>query len=225
MKIIRNSFEIIKPQWFRSSFVVLLYFALSVFLGFIAAAISLAVPGTNSNLNESMQRLVHAALMTVPTTWFLAVFLRLAERTGARYEILTWPGWRCTLSVFAFQMLTQISALALTIPAAALATDHPVQSLALIFGIAGSLFWVLVRISFAPLYIIDQKNSLWTAISNSWKNTRGAFWRYSGHFLLLGLTVFAGLLLFGIGVLLTFAIGVVGYILLYKMSESSKNPS
>lgn len=83
-----------------------------------------------------------------------------------------------------------------------------------VFGIIG--MYLQTRLIFSCFISIDKNKGAIESIKDSWNMTRGRFWFIFGRTILIGLFVFAGFIALLIGALITYPIGMLLYVMLYR---------
>jgi uncharacterized membrane protein len=91
----------------------------------------------------------------------------------------------------------------------------------LILLIIPGIFWA-IRFSFASFIVVDTKMSPVKAMRESWAITKGKFWKLFGFYFVMGLLNFAGILLFGVGLLLTIPLTTLALIYIYRKLSAAK---
>lgn len=85
-------------------------------------------------------------------------------------------------------------------------------------GITGLIaVWILIRLSFASLIVLDTKADFVEALKKSWKITGGHVWGIIGFFILAIFVNLIGLLVLIVGIFVTAVITFFGYLVLYRM--------
>ena len=85
----------------------------------------------------------------------------------------------------------------------------------LILLIIPGIIW-LVRFSFSPIIIIDNKVSPVAAMKESYAITKGSFWKILLFWIVIGLINLLGLIFFGIGLLITVPVSTFASIYVYR---------
>jgi uncharacterized membrane protein len=85
----------------------------------------------------------------------------------------------------------------------------------LILLIIPGIFWA-IRFSFAQMIVVDTKMGPVAAMKESYTITKGNFWKLLGFYIVMGLLNLAGLLLFGVGLLLTIPLSTLASIYVYR---------
>jgi uncharacterized membrane protein len=85
----------------------------------------------------------------------------------------------------------------------------------LILLIIPGIFWA-VRFSFSPIVVIDTKLGPVASMKESWAITKGQFWKILGFWVVIGLFNLAGLIVFGIGLLVTVPVSTLASIYVYR---------
>ncbi|MEK9185685.1 MAG: YciC family protein, partial [Patescibacteria group bacterium] len=91
----------------------------------------------------------------------------------------------------------------------------------LILLIVPGIIWA-VRFSLAPLILVDTKIGPIASMKESWAITRGNFWKMLGFWIVIGLINLLGLLIIGVGLLITFPISTFAMIHVYRFLSSSR---
>lgn len=79
-----------------------------------------------------------------------------------------------------------------------------------------------VRLSFSPLIVVDTKTGPINAIKESYAITKGSFWKILLFWLAIAVINILGLLLFGIGLILTVPVSTLATIYVYRMLSKQK---
>jgi hypothetical protein len=81
-------------------------------------------------------------------------------------------------------------------------------------------FYISGRIIFAPFICVEKNQGAIKSISDSWIMTKRNGWRLFWKDILITLFIFAGVIIFGVGILLTFPIGCLVFAKLYRDYQS-----
>lgn len=91
----------------------------------------------------------------------------------------------------------------------------------LILLIVPGLIW-LVRFSFAPIIVIDTAMGPIKSMKESYAITKGNFWKLTLFWIVLALLNLAGLILVGVGLLVSVPVSTLAYIYIYRNLTQSK---
>jgi uncharacterized membrane protein len=91
----------------------------------------------------------------------------------------------------------------------------------LILLIIPGIFWA-VRFSFSQLIVVDTKMGPIAAMKESYAITKGSFWKLLGFYAVMGFLNLSGLLLFGIGLLMTIPLTTLASIYIYRELSKAK---
>jgi uncharacterized membrane protein len=91
----------------------------------------------------------------------------------------------------------------------------------LILIIIPGIFWA-IRFSFAPIIVIDTKIGPIKALKESYAITCGNFWKLFGFFVVMMLFNLLGLIIFGIGLLITIPVTTFASIYIYRELSKAK---
>jgi len=85
----------------------------------------------------------------------------------------------------------------------------------LILFIIPGLIW-LVRFSFAPIIVIDTSVGPINSMKESYAITKGSFWKLVLFWLVIGLINLLGLILMGVGLLVSIPVSTLAYVQIYR---------
>ncbi|MEK7062854.1 MAG: YciC family protein, partial [Patescibacteria group bacterium] len=91
----------------------------------------------------------------------------------------------------------------------------------LILLIVPGIIWA-VRFSFAPLILVDTKMGPIASMKESFTITRGNFWKFLLFWLAIAIINIVGLLLLGVGLLLTIPASTFAMIHIYRTLSASR---
>lgn len=91
----------------------------------------------------------------------------------------------------------------------------------LILLIVPGLIW-LVRFSFAPIIVIDTVMGPIKSMKESYAITKGNFWKLTLFWIVLALLNLAGLIIVGVGLLISVPVSTLAYIYVYRNLTQSK---
>jgi uncharacterized membrane protein len=91
----------------------------------------------------------------------------------------------------------------------------------LILLIIPGIFWA-IRFSFASIIIVDTKIGPVAAMKESYAITKGQFWHILGFWIVIGLFNLLGLILFGVGLLITVPVSALASIYVYRELSKAK---
>lgn len=91
----------------------------------------------------------------------------------------------------------------------------------LILLIVPGIIWA-VRFSFSPLIVVDTKMGPVASMKESWAITKGKFWKILLFWIVIGLINLLGMLVFGIGLILTVPLTVFASIYVYRELSKAK---
>lgn len=91
----------------------------------------------------------------------------------------------------------------------------------LILLVIPGIFWA-VRFSFAPFIIIDTRSGLITAMKESYAITKGSFWKILLFWITVGLLNIAGVIPFGLGLLITIPMTTLASVFVYRTLSKNK---
>ena len=99
----------------------------------------------------------------------------------------------------------------------------------LILIIIPGIIWA-VRFSFSPIIVIDTKSGPVAAMKESYAITKDNFWKLVLFFIVMALINLLGLILFGVGFIVTLPVSTMAYVLVYRKLTEAKaglitNPS
>ncbi len=83
-------------------------------------------------------------------------------------------------------------------------------------------FLLAVRLSFSSMILIDTKMGIISSIKESWNITRGSIWKLSLFGIIVGLINVAGIIVFGIGVILTMPVTLLATVYVYRELSRAK---
>ncbi len=92
----------------------------------------------------------------------------------------------------------------------------------LILLIIPGIIWA-VRFSFSPIILVDTKMGPITSMKESYAITSGKFWNLFGFFLVIGLFNILGLLVLGVGLLITIPVSMFAVIQVYRKLTAEKS--
>lgn len=92
----------------------------------------------------------------------------------------------------------------------------------LLFIIPG-LFWA-VRFSFSPLIVIDNKSGPIVSMKESYAITKGSFWKLLLFWTVVGLINILGMILFGIGLLISIPLTTLSAVWVYRELSKKRVP-
>jgi uncharacterized membrane protein len=82
--------------------------------------------------------------------------------------------------------------------------------------------FLAIRFSFAPLIVVDTKTDPIKAMKESYAITKDSFWKLLGFFLIMMVFNLLGLVLFGIGLLITIPVTTFASIYIYRELSKTK---
>jgi uncharacterized membrane protein len=91
----------------------------------------------------------------------------------------------------------------------------------LILLVIPGIFWA-VKFSFSPLIVIDTKMGPVASMKESYAITKGNFWHLFVFWIVIGLINLVGVILFGIGLLITVPVSVFASIHVYRELSKAK---
>lgn len=91
----------------------------------------------------------------------------------------------------------------------------------LILLIVPGIIWA-IRFSLAPIIVIDVRTGPIASMKESYAITRGNFWKLLGYWLVIGLFNLVGLILFGIGLIITIPVSTLASIYVYRELSKAK---
>jgi len=99
----------------------------------------------------------------------------------------------------------------------------------LILIIIPGIIWA-VRFSFSPIIVIDTKSGPVAAMKESYAITKDNFWKLVLFFIVMALINLLGLILFGVGLIVSLPVSTMAYVLVYRKLTEAKaglitNPS
>lgn len=93
--------------------------------------------------------------------------------------------------------------------------------LGLILLIVPGIIWA-VRFSFAPLIIVDTKIGPIASMKESWAITAGNFWHLLGFWIVIGLFNLLGMIVLGVGLLVSIPVSTFASIYVYRELTKAK---
>lgn len=91
----------------------------------------------------------------------------------------------------------------------------------LILLIIPGIIWA-VRFSFAPIIVVDTKSGPIVSMKESYAVTKGKFWKLLGFWVVIGLVNLAGLIVFGVGLLVTIPVSTLATVYVYRILSETK---
>lgn len=91
----------------------------------------------------------------------------------------------------------------------------------LVLFIIPGIFWA-VRFSFAPFIVIDTKSGSIVAMKESYAITKGSFWKILLFWITVGLLNIAGIIAFGLGLLITVPVTTLACVFIYRTLSKNK---
>jgi uncharacterized membrane protein len=83
------------------------------------------------------------------------------------------------------------------------------------------VFWA-IRFAFSPFIVVDTKLGPIASMKESYAITKGHFWKLLGFWVVMGLLNIAGLIVFGIGLLITIPLSTLAAISVYRKLTQAK---
>lgn len=105
-----------------------------------------------------------------------------------------------------------------------LGTAAPIYILIFFVLVAASVY-LSIRLYFSPYLVVDKKLGPINSFRNSWRMTRGSFWKLLGLSIALGLLIFAGLALLVVGLLVALPVALVASGYVYRRLEGEYVPT
>jgi len=94
-----------------------------------------------------------------------------------------------------------------------------------LFGIVGMCvsIWFSVRLYLAEIFIADRNAEIIVSLKSSWQVTSGNFWMLFMSGIVLGICSISGIILLGVGIILTAAVASLGGTLIYLQLTGQPN--
>lgn len=214
----------------RKSFAGVLFVNLIFVMALTAAHLIIMYYGILKLPYERRIQTILLGYSTLPfTAYFSCGLLRYYIALGRRLPVrslLIFKGDKMylqmlLLGIFYYSLFVLLFKVALDLSVYQGIINETVIKARIILG-AGFFIWLLIRLIYSPFFIIDQEQSLRQAIKSSLLLTSGMTIRTMFLILFTTIAFFSGILVFGIGILITFALAMVAFVLSYDIRLKNK---
>lgn len=162
-----------------------------------------AISGGGKGLTKSLLGILAAVFLIIVRIGYTKIFLRLSDGESPKFnEIFSEYSlfWKYLWLSILMGLAIGIGLILVIIPGIILA----------------------VRLSFAPIIIVDTKMGAITSMKESWAITQGSFWKLLWFWVVITLLNVIGIIPFGLGLLITIPMSMFASIYIYRELSKSK---